>query len=197
MSSHPTTLPSITVNARFIDAFVAAPAPSFAIGLAMIEQMTTGFLAICTPEPLPEEVQEIGFNFGHSLLGTHEYEVVHFAFEFYGHHTYSVLLNPSHPIVQAILTTIVGSGDYFFFALHASGSATAFRAVIGQEDIAGLKANFPRILKSRTTDAQYQQALAHFKRKPYPPGTLLNWVCHEDSDYLNLTDDPLVLRPSR
>ena len=34
--------------------------------------------------------------FGHSLLGTAAYEVIHFAFMFYGFVTYNVLINPNN-----------------------------------------------------------------------------------------------------
>ena len=39
--------------------------------------------------------------------------------------------------------------DYFIFVLNASGSATAFRAALDQDDLAGLKPNLLRILRSR------------------------------------------------
>ena len=57
-----------------------------------------------------------GFRFGHSLLGTREYEVLHFAFAFYGFEAYNVLVNPNNPLVQTVLTTMVDSRDYFFLS---------------------------------------------------------------------------------
>ena len=51
--------------------------------------------------------------FGHSVLGNADFEVVHFAFHFYGFKTYNALVNPSNPLVRTVLTTMVESGDYF------------------------------------------------------------------------------------
>ena len=49
------------------------------------------------------------------------------------------------------------------------------------------------IQRSTTTEAQYDKAVAFFKKNPKPPGTLLRWVCRE-GDYLNLRDDRLNLQ---
>ena len=68
--------------------------------------------------------------------------MVHFAFEFYGHATYNALVNPSDSMAQAILETVIGTGDYFFFAINADRRGTmAFRSSIGANSLASLKAN--------------------------------------------------------
>ena len=192
-------LPRLTVNSAFMDEFLAATAPCFALGLVEERQRTCGFLAIRPNETLPPNVTAAGFRFGHSLLGTSHYLVVHFAFEFYGFARYNVLIKPNNPIVHTVLTTMVESGDYFFFAIDAQGSATAFNAEIGHgrhTDMAGLQRNLPRILRAETTDIQYQEALARFRANPKPPGILLNWVCRDDIRYLDLTTDRLDMVPS-
>ena len=145
---------------------------------------------------LPPDVTAAGFAFGHSLYGSASWEVVHFAFEFYGFATYNVLINPSDPVARPVLAKMVETGDYFFFALTADNRVTAFRSAIAPDNLAGLKANLARIQNSATTEAQYHQAVAHFKKRPEPPGPLLTWVCREDTDFLDLTHDPLVLNPA-
>ena len=186
-------LPKLTVNRRFIDNFIAAQAPCFALGLVEERQRQCGFLALRPNDVIPPEITNIGFRFGHSLLGTADFEVVHFAFEFYGFATYNVLINPNNPVVKTILTTMAESEDYFFFAINPTGSVTAFRSAIGQADMAGLKTNLPRIRNSTTTAIQYRQVLALFEKNPQPAGTLLNWVCRDNVEYLDLTQERLEM----
>ncbi len=122
--------------------------------------------------------------------------MVHFAFEFYGFETYNALVNPNNPLAQAVLTAMVETGDYFFFALDSNESTTAFRSEIGQGNLMKLKNNLARIRGSITTEAQYEKAVASFRRNPDPAGTLLHWVCQDDAGYLNLTQDRLELTPA-
>jgi hypothetical protein len=188
-------LPRLTVNRHFMREFIAAETPCFALGMVEEHQRPCGFLAIRPDEVIPPDVTDAGFRFGHSLFGNADFAVVHFAFEFYNFKTYNVLVNPNNPVVQTVLTTMVESGDYFFFALSATGSATAFRSAIGQRDMAGLQDNLPRIQYRTTTEAQYQKAVAAFAKNPQPPGVLLQWVCRDRLDYLDLSTDRLDLTP--
>jgi hypothetical protein len=187
--------PRLTVNRQFLSDFLAAETPCFALGLVEERRRQCGFMALRLDEPLPPQISDAGFRFGHSLYGSADFETVHFAFQFYGFKTYNVLVNPNNPIVQAVLATMVESGDYFFFAV-SDGSATAFRSEIGQADLAGLKTNFPRIRRSATTDAQYRRAVASFGKNPDPPGAMLHWVCRDRDDYLDLTTDRFELTPA-
>jgi len=195
MSNIRPLLPRLTVNRSFMSAFLAAPPPCFALGLVEEHQRPCGFLAMRPDELIPPGSMDSGFRFGHSLIGTARYEVAHFGFEFYGFKTYNVLVNPSNPLVQTVLTTMVESGDYFFFALDTQSSVTVFRSRIGEEDVAGLSTTLPRIQRSTTTEAQYQRAVAAFAKNSQPPGVLLSWVCREDSAALDLTTDRLDLTP--
>jgi hypothetical protein len=192
---HP-LLPRLTVNRQFIRAFLAADPPCFALGMVEERQQQSGFLALRTAEIIPQEITNAGFRFGHSLLGTSAFAVIHFAFAFYGFETYNVLVNPNNPLVRTVLTTMVDSGDYFFFALNANGTATAFRSEIGQENLVGLKTNLPRIQRSTTTATQYRRAVSAFEKHPEPPGVMLQWVCQENVEYLDLTKDRLQLTPT-
>jgi hypothetical protein len=187
--------PRLTVNRQFLSDFLAAEAPCFALGLVEERDQQTGFLALRPERDIPSRITNAGMRFGHSLLGTAAFEVVHFAFEFYGFATYNVLVNPNNPLVRTVLTTMVESGDYFFFAV-SPGAATAFRSEIGQENLAGLKSNLPRIRTSTTTESQYQHAVSAFARNPEPPGVLLHWVCRDNPAYLDLTADRLDLTPA-
>lgn len=137
-----------------------------------------------------------GFRFGHALLGTSDYTVIQFIFEFYGFSQYNVLINPNNPLVQTVLTTMIESGDYFFFAINANQTATAFRSDMGQENLVGLKTNLPHIQNARTTDVQYREVLSIFERNPQPAGPLLKWVCRDHVEYLDLTENRLDLNPT-
>lgn len=93
--------PALTVNRLFMQEFIEAEPPCFALGLVEERKRQCGFLALRPDEVIPADVTAQGFNFGHSLLGSATFEVVHFAFEFSGFKTYNVLLNPNNPLVQA------------------------------------------------------------------------------------------------
>ena len=106
-------LPRLTVNGAFMEEFLAAPGPCCALGLVEVQRRTCGFLAIRPDEILPPTVTAAGFRFGHSLQGTSQYTVVHFAFEFYGFARYHVLVRPDNPIVRRVLTRMADSGEFF------------------------------------------------------------------------------------
>ena len=191
-----TPLPILTVNRDFMVEFLSSETPCFALGLLEVENRERGFLAMRPDKVIPPDVTDRGFNFGHGLLGTSHYEVIQFVFKFYGFGSYTILVNPNNLLVRTDLTTMVESGDYFFFALNANRSATSFRSEIGQEDLAGLKTNLLRIQNSTTTDAQYQAAVSSFAKNPQPAGTLLNWVCRDNREYLDLSENRLELNPA-
>ena len=197
MSNAPASLPSLIVNRSFIKEFITADTPCFALGLVEEENRQCGFLGLRPNETIPEEVSGSGFKFGNCLLGNDSYEVLHFSFEFYGFETYNVLLNPNNPLVQAVLKTMIEGGDYFFLALDSNNSrATAFRADIEQQILIHLEANLSRLQNSTTTEQQYLQAQWRFSQNPEPQGKLLNWVCRDNLEYLDLTKDRMALTPA-
>jgi hypothetical protein len=189
-------LPKLTVNRQFRATFLAEQTPCLALGLVEEGSDPCALIALRLDEALPRAVSAAGFRFGNAILGTGRWEVVHFAFEFYGFATYNVLVNPGDPVVRSVLTTMVETGDYFFFALDSDRQATAFRSGLGNANLAGLKANLSRLQRSATTDAQYRQAVSQFERHPDPPGTLLRWVCRDSVDSLDPAQDPLVMNPA-
>lgn len=195
MSTVTRLLPTLAVNGQLLRDSLAAAAPCFTLGLVEERRRQWGFLALRPAEPIPSEVTAGGFNLGHALLGNSRYEVVQFAFEFYGFETYHVLVNPGNPLVQTVLASMVESGEYFVFAFAPNQRMTAFRSAIGDAPLSGLTANMARIQGSTTTEHEYSQALAQFRRHPSPPGHVLDWVCRDNPDYLDLTDDRLEMNP--
>jgi hypothetical protein len=188
-------LPTRAVNGQLMRDFLAARAPCFTLGLVEERRRPRAFFALRSAEPIPSEVTADGFNLGHALLGTSTYEVVQFAFQFYGFETYHVLVNPSNSLAQTVLTSMVESGEYFFFAFAANQRMTAFRSEIGDATLTGLVANMARIQGSTTTERQYNHAPAQFRRHPSPPGPVLDWVCRDNLDYLGLTQERLEINP--
>ena len=195
MSQEQPARSTLAVNAQFIRDFLAAESPCFALGLVEERQRPCGFLALRPPTVIPPAITNAGFRFGHGLLGNADFVVVQFVFAFYGFEMYNVLVNPNNLLVQTVLTTMVHSADYFFFALNADRSVTAFRSDIGHDDLAGLKTNLPRIQQARTTESQYCHAVALFEKNPSPAGAVIPWVCRDNAAYLDLTTDRLALNP--
>lgn len=194
----PSGLPTLTVNRAFMTALLQAKqTPCCGLGMVEVDGRQCGFLALRPGEVIPNAVTEQGFNFGHQLLGDSDFEVIRFSFDFYGFQTYHVLINPNNPLVQAVLKTMLESGDYFFFALdESSGSVTAFRTEIGYTVLTNIRNDWDRILASTTTLAQYAQAVVSFaSNPPEPQGKLLHWVCQDNIDFLDLSEDRWDLRP--
>ena len=121
------------MNGQFIRDFIAAESPCFALGLVEERKQQCGFLTLRPDEVIPPEISAVGFNFGHALIGTAEFEVIQFVFHFYGFKTYNMLVNPNNRLVKKVLTRMVESGDYFFFAISPNQSVTAFRSEIGKK----------------------------------------------------------------
>jgi hypothetical protein len=103
------------------------------------------------------------------MLGNDNFEVLHFVFQFYGFETYNALINPNNPLARSVLTAMVESGDYFFFALGPNESATAFRSEIEQGNLMILKNNLTRIQGSTTREAQYSTRYRSSRRLPNHP----------------------------
>ena len=186
--------PLLTINRGFMAAFADEDAPCLAPAIVEMEGSRCALIALRLSEPIPNSISGAQFEFGHALLGTKTWEVVHFVFSFSGFLTFHVLLNPSNPIFQAVLAIMVETGNYMIFALDSDHAALAFRAPIDGESLAGLKGNLKRLRNSRTTEAQYRSALTYFEQDPQPPGVMLSWVCRSEKGALEPQRDPLVLR---
>lgn len=121
----PPALPELTVNRSFMMEFVTADTPCFALGLVEEGGLEYGFLGFRPHDSIPTDIANAGFGFGHTLLGDDTFEVIHFAFDFYGYRNYNVLLNPNNSLVRKVLQVMLTHQNYFFFALDSnSGNAT-------------------------------------------------------------------------
>ena len=197
MSINSSDPPSLIVNRAFMQEFVSAQQSCCALGLVEVQNRQCAFIALKPHKTIPSHITEQGFAFGHGLIGTQDFEVVHFVFNFYGFQTYNVLLNPNNPIVQLVLHTMIESGDYFFFTLDGTGgNVTTFRSQVDTEILTNLTENWQRIQQSTTTDSQYLRAAMHFVKNPEPKSKLLQWVCSDNIDYLDLTHDRFEMKPA-
>lgn len=197
MNYSPPVLPELTVNQSFMIELVTADTPCFAIGLVESEGIEYGFLGFRSNDSIPPDIANAGFGFGHTLLGDDTFEVIHFAFDFYGYQNYNVLLNPNNSLVRKVLEVMLTHQNYFFFALDPNnGNATAFRAEIEQDTLRYLRINQSRLFGSQTTDKQYQKAVINFSKTPNPKGVMLNWVCRDNLGYLDLSKDRMTLNPA-
>lgn len=188
-------LPRLTLHRQFAEDLWAAKAPCFALGMVEERQEPMGLLALRPPKAMPKEGMALGFNFGHTLVGNADFEVVQLFFEFYGFATYSVLLNPNNPLVKQVLSHMLASKQYFFLALAPDATVTAFRAEFDADRLAGLREHWPRLQNSRTNDLQYQKAVKAIQKQTQDPDALLTWVCRDYVDCLDPRKDPLELTP--
>jgi hypothetical protein len=67
---------------EFCRGLLAERAPCFAMGLVAEGQTHYACLALRPVDDIPNDVTRSGFNFGHSIRGTDDFEVVHFGLEF-------------------------------------------------------------------------------------------------------------------
>lgn len=188
-------LPRLTLHRQFAEDLWAAKAPCFALGMVEERQEPMGLLALRPPKAMPKEAMALGFNFGHTLVGNADFEVVQLFFEFYGFATYSVLLNPNNPLVKQVLSHMLASKQYFFLALAPDATVTAFRAEFDADRLAGLREHWPSLQNSRTNDLQYQKAVKAIQKQTQDPDALLTWVCRDHVDCLDPRKDPLELTP--
>lgn len=188
-------LPRLTLHRQFAEDLWAAKAPCFALGMVEERQEPMGLLALRPPKAMPKEAMALGFNFGHTLVGNADFEVVQLFFEFYGFATYSVLLNPNNPLVKQVLSHMLASKQYFFLALAPDATVTAFRAEFDADRLAGLREHWPHLQNSRTNDLQYQKAVKAIQKQTQDPDALLTWVCRDHVDCLDPRKDPLELTP--
>lgn len=77
-------LPKLTLNRRFVQDLLAASEPCCAVGVIEERKQVLPLLALRPGVTLPDHITARGFEFGHSLLGDNDSEIVRFAFEFRG-----------------------------------------------------------------------------------------------------------------
>lgn len=189
-------LPKLTVNRQFMHDFITENTPCCAFGAIEDRNRKSGLIALRLNDVIPNEVTDKGFCLGHSLYGSSRFEVVHFVFQFYGFKTYNVLINPNDPLIREVLKMMIEDGGYFIFVINPDNSVTAFRSSFGQDTLCELQHNIIRISNSNTSDSDYQKAFSTFNKNPDPSGEILNWVCRNNIEYLELKKDCLELKPS-
>lgn len=195
MSNVTSLLPILTVNDLFIRDFIGAEAPCFAMGFIEAQGSVSGFFTLRPETPIPNSSTMQGFQFGHSVIALNDAPVLHFAFNFYDHVTYNALVNPGNPVVQAVLKMMLEKQDYFFLAINPDQTVTTFRSQLEYEDLAGLQTNMKDYKNMTCIPTQYEKACEIFARNPEPPGELLEWVCRDNLDYLDLSIHRLDLNP--
>jgi hypothetical protein len=188
-------LPRLTLNRQFAEDFLEAKAPCFALGMIEERHEALGLMALRPPQAIPQEVLALGFNFGHTLIGNDDCEIVRFFFEFYGYATYEVLLNPNNSVVRTVLSQMVATGEYFFLAIAPDMGVSAFRSELGSGNLTVLQGNWGRLQHSRTDDLQYQRAVKAIQMQVREPDALLTWVCRDSMEYLDVQHDPMELTP--
>ncbi|MCU7881988.1 MAG: hypothetical protein KZQ66_20570 [Candidatus Thiodiazotropha sp. (ex Lucinoma aequizonata)] len=124
--------PRLTVNQLLIRDLMVAHTPYFALGYVEDRKEKRGFIAVWPESPIPNQVTQQGMNFGHSVLGTSQYKVLHFGFEFYDHATYHGLVPAGNPIIQAVISIMLDTQDHFFFAINPDQTVTTFVKIIVQ-----------------------------------------------------------------
>lgn len=71
-----------------------------------------------------------------------------------------------------------------------------FKSGIGECSLDSIESNLERILRSSTSDAQYDAALTTFSDHPDPVGPMLHWVCRDCEDCLDLSHNVIELGPA-
>jgi hypothetical protein len=191
-----TLRPRLIVNGQLVRAFHAASAPCGVLGLLEEHGTSAPFLALRPQEPLVRRDGTRALKFGHALLGEPQTEVIQFGVTFFEISTYHLLVNPNNPVVQAVLKRIIERRYYFVFVINPDGWTTAFRADLGAQGLAQLADHRRRLRRATTSDAQYQWMVAQFGGNPVPPGRLLDWVCRDNSEYLDFTQHRLEMNPA-
>lgn len=200
MNSAP--LPTLAMNRLLVVDLLSAEAPCFAMGYIEHAHGITGAFILRPDLDIPDGVTEKGFNFGHSLMSIGDSPLLHFAFEFYDHVTYSGLVNPANPLVQDVVKTMIDTGDYFFFAIDPQQKITAFSSEFNVNDMAGLGTNFTTLeifdalgFASQCTPEQYETAATKYAKAPQPEGRFVSWVCRDNPEYLDMKRERIDLTP--
>lgn len=61
--------------------------------------------------------------------------------------------------------------------------------------MAGLRTNQEKFGDENCSPDYYEEAVKEFSANPSPPGQVMNWVCRNNWDYLDLKKHPLDLSP--
>lgn len=85
--------------------------------------------------------------------------------------------------------------DYYFFAINPDQTIASFRSKFETSDLVGLKTNLASFKQVTCLPDQYERAVEAFRKNPDPAGEVLEWVCRDNRDYLDLTEHRMELTP--
>jgi len=179
--------PRLTTNGRLIRDFIALPTPRFALGLMEENGAVSAFFAVCPTRTVRGRGARIPFAHGHAIWGWQGREVLQFGFTFFELFTINVLVNPANIEVRRALAVMLARRHYFVIAIRPEHRPIVFRADLARDSFELLTAFGHRAHCSTTTEAEYQDIVTQFRKKPTPQGEVLEWVCRDDAEYLDLS----------
>ena len=184
-------LPPLTLNRQFIDDFIEADAPCCALGLVRSGDTHAGFFAMKPEGAVPANMLAKGFGFEYRILESKDRKpICQFMFEFYGFEQYSVLVNPSSPLVIKAIDTMIEERDSFFFILTPDQRATIGRNDLSEGNLDVMRDQLRMMQSKRTLQSSYESCVQSFWRNPDLPDLKpLEWVCRDNPAYLDLETD--------
>ena len=187
MLSNVTQLPvPLTFNEPFLRAFMDSEPPCAALGLVEQAGQTRGFVAARINESLPLLATESGFDFGFELLGNERYQLIHFILTFPELQPYDIILNPNNPLVRKVVEVMRETAQYFFFVFE-EGEIRAFHQTMDRQNLEWFNTYGGVVHTATTTPEEYERALRRFRPDDsFLHGRLLDWVCREDTAFLDL-----------
>lgn len=187
MNSHlKLSRPQLTTNSRLMRDFIALTTPRCALGLLEENGAIGAFFAVCPTQTIRARDARVTFSHGHAIWGWPGREVLQFGFTFFEHFTLNVLVNPANVAVQRALTVMLARRHYFVIAIRPEHRPTVFRADLTRDSFERLTAFGRRAHCSAATETEYQDIVKQFRKKPTPQGEVLEWVCRDDVEYLDL-----------
>lgn len=188
-------LPVLTVSEPFIVDIMKDQPPCFALGFIDDGTSDTGFIIMRPELKIPNEFSYKGFSFGHSVIGSAENPVLHFAFNFYGYKIFHGLAPSGNPIIHAVIDKMVTKKDYFFMAINPDNSIITFRSQMETDNLVGLKNSNQTYTDKSCYMESYNNTLDIFRKKINPSEQFMHWSCRHNWDYLNIKKAPLALNP--
>ena len=184
----------LTLNERFLRAFMAAEAPCAALGLVEEAGQAKGFVAARIDERLPMAAAQSGFDVGYELIGTARYPLMHFILNFQSLPPYDILLNPNNPVVRKVVEVMRETAQYFFFLFEA-GSMVAFHRHMDAPSLYWFNTYGGVVNTATTTPEAYERGLQRcIEEERFLHGRLLDWVCREERAALDLQTDRFEVR---
>ncbi len=81
---------------------------------------------------------------------------------------------------------MIETGQYIFFSIEPDGTATSFSDKLSEKLFESFKVQAECFNTVSCSHAEYETTVDLFSHNPYPTGELLNWVCRDNPEYLEL-----------